>query len=53
MGATQQPTECLSGISADDPYYLIVRSLMDVAGIWTKEISRTLSKALDNSRNML
>ena len=53
MGATQQPTECLSGISADDPYYLIIRSLMDVEGIWTKEISHTLSKALANALNIM
>jgi hypothetical protein len=53
MSTTQQPTQCLSGISADDPYYLIVRCLMDVAGIWTKEISHTLSKALANTLNMM
>jgi hypothetical protein len=27
MSTTQQSTQCLSGISADDPYYLIVRCL--------------------------
>jgi hypothetical protein len=53
MSTTQQATQCLSGISADDPYYLIVRSLMDVAGIWTKEISHTLSKDPANSLNMM
>jgi hypothetical protein len=53
MSTTQQATQCLSGISADDPYSLIVRSLMDVAGIWTKEISHTLSKDPANSLNMM
>ena len=53
MSTTQQPTQCLSGIFADDPYYLVVRSLMDVEGIWTKEISHTLSKALANALNMM
>jgi hypothetical protein len=27
MSTTQQSTQCLSGISADDPYHLIVRCL--------------------------